>query len=261
MSGALEFTDEEIAIIEALYSASDAAARREFVRDALDLQPGEEVISIGCGPRFETAGLAETVGTDGRVFGIDSSEGMLDLAEQQCGDLQRVTHEQGDAVNLSVDDDRFDVAVSVQVIEYLENVEAGVTELARVLKPGGRAVVYATDWDSVVWHSSDRELMRRVLEAWQDHCARPRVASELGRYFRYVGLKIDSVEPYSILNTRLTEDTYAYYLLDLIKDYVADHDSIGPEEAASWADDLRTIDERGETFFNQTSYLYRLRVP
>lgn len=261
MTDELEFTDEEIRIIEALYAASDAVERRQFVRGALDLQQGEEVISIGCGPGFETAGLAEVVGTDGRVYGIDKSEGMLTLAEQQCSGLPQVTHEQGDAVDLPVDDDRFDVAVSVQVIEYLEKVETGVTELARVLKPGGRAAVYATDWDSVVWHSSDRDRMRRVLEAWQDHCARPHVASALGRYFRDVGLTVKSVEPYSILNTRLTEDAYAYYLLDLIEEYVADHDDIGPKEAEAWASDLRDIDEHGHTFFNQTSYLYSLQAP
>lgn len=43
MSDALEFTDEEIRIIKGLYTAADSAKRRQFVRDALDLQSGEEV--------------------------------------------------------------------------------------------------------------------------------------------------------------------------------------------------------------------------
>lgn len=67
MTDALEFTDEEIKTIKALYTAGDAADRRQFVRDVLDLRPGEEVISIGCGPGFETAGLAEAVGAKFRV--------------------------------------------------------------------------------------------------------------------------------------------------------------------------------------------------
>lgn len=71
MTDALAFTEEEIRIIKGLYTAADSAARRQFVRDALELQSGEAVLSIGCGPGFETAGLAEPVGTDGRVLGID----------------------------------------------------------------------------------------------------------------------------------------------------------------------------------------------
>jgi ubiquinone/menaquinone biosynthesis C-methylase UbiE len=260
MTDDLTFTDEEVQRLEALYTSSDAAERRQFVRDALHLQPGEDVIAVGCGPGFETAGLAEAVGTDGGVYGIDTSEAMLNLANERCGGLPQVTHEQGDAVDLHADEDRFNAAVCVQVIEYIEEVDAAVAELARVLKPGGRAAVYATDWDSVVWHSSDRNRMARVLAAWEDHCAWPHVASQLGSHVRDAGLTVESVEPFPILNTRLTEDTFGYYLLELIKDYVADHDQIGPEEAEVWASDLRDIDERSQTFFNQTSYLYRLQA-
>lgn len=46
MTDALEFTDEEIRIIKGAYTATDSAERRQFVRDALELQPGENVISI-----------------------------------------------------------------------------------------------------------------------------------------------------------------------------------------------------------------------
>jgi ubiquinone/menaquinone biosynthesis C-methylase UbiE len=260
MTDALRFTDEEIRTIEALYTSADAAKRRQFVRDALALHPGDDVVSIGCGPGFETAGLADVVGADGRVYGIDKSEGMLTLADQRCGERPHVTHEQGDAVAVPVDDDRFDAAVCVQVIEYVEDVDAAVTELARILKPGGRAAIYATDWDSVVWHSSDRDRMKRVLAAWEDHCARPHLASRLGTNVRDAGFTVDAVEPFPILNTRLTEDTFGYYLLDLVAEYVADHDDVGPEEATAWASDLRDIDERSRTFFNQTSYLYRLQA-
>ena len=261
MTDALDFTDEEIHLLKELYTASDTAKRRQFVSDALELQPGEEVISIGCGPGFETAGLAKTVGTDGRVQGIDKSEGMLALAEQQCDELSRVTHEQGDATDLPVRDDDFDAAVCVQVIEYIEEVDAAIAELARVLKPGGRAAVYATDWDSVVWHSTDPDRMARVLTAWEDHCAWPHIASQLGSRFREAGLSIESVEPFPILNIRLTEDVFGYYLLDLIEEYVSSHDDIGPEMAEAWANDLREIDELGQTFFNQTTFLYWVDNP
>lgn len=261
MTDDLAFTDEEVKRLEAMYASSDAAERRRFVRDALALESDEGVIAVGCGPGFETAGISEAVGTGGRVHGIDSSEAMLDLADHRCRELEQVTHEQGDAVALPVDDDRFDAAVCVQVVEYVEEVDAAIAELGRMLKPGGRAGVYATDWDSVVWHSSDRDRMARVLAAWEDHCALPHVASRLSGHVRDAGLVVDAVEPFTFLSLELTEDAFGYHALDFIEAYVADHDAIGPTEAEAWADDLRDIDERGETLFNQTSYLYRLHKP
>ncbi|MCW8172576.1 methyltransferase domain-containing protein [Natrialba swarupiae] len=59
-------------------------------------------------------------------------------------------------------------------VEYdVDNLEAAIDELARVLRPGGRAVVYHTDWDSLVWRSTNRSRANRVLEAVSNHCPRP----------------------------------------------------------------------------------------
>jgi ubiquinone/menaquinone biosynthesis C-methylase UbiE len=55
----------------------------------------------------------------------------------------------------------------VPVYEYVDDLNAALAELYRVLDSDGRAVVYATDWDSLVWHASNRERAARVLDAWK----------------------------------------------------------------------------------------------
>jgi hypothetical protein len=100
-----------------------------------------------------------------------------------------------------------------------------------------------------------------VLTAWEDYCARPQVASALGSRCRDAGFTVEFVEPFSVLNTRLTPETFGHYQLEIVEEYVAAHDEIALETVAAWADDLRAIDDRGETFFSQTSALYGLRVP
>jgi ubiquinone/menaquinone biosynthesis C-methylase UbiE len=96
--------------------------------------------------------MAGEVGTDGRVHGIDPSESMLASARRRDAPVEFGT---GDALALPFPDEHFDVAVCTQVYEYVEDIAAALVEARRVLRPGGRLLVLDTDWDSIVWHSSD----------------------------------------------------------------------------------------------------------
>lgn len=251
--------DEETAQLEAAALQTPAmVGRRQLVSELLDLQPGETVLSIGCGPGFEPAALADS---DGVVHAIDRSDIMLARAARYCGDLSHVTYAQADARALPVASETFDAATAVQVYEYVEDIQTAVAELVRVLRPGGRAVVCDADFDSFVWHSADRERMERVIDAWHDHRPRPHLGTQLASYLRTAGLAIERIQPYSILNTQFDENTFVYYLSQFIERFVADHAAIGPDEATAWADDLQTAEEAGKTFFNYTLYLYVVRKP
>lgn len=55
-------------------------------------------------------------------------------------------------------------SISMQVVEYIPDADLGMREMARVLKPGGRALAVATDWDALVCHSENPPRMQRVLQ-------------------------------------------------------------------------------------------------
>lgn len=254
------YDEEESKRLEAIYTSPSAAERRQLVRDRLELQPGESVLSIGCGPGFEPAELAEAVGENGRIHGIDLSEAMLAMADHRCADLPHVTLEEADAVDLPVPDESFDAAVSVQVYAYVDDVDTAVTELHRVLRPSGRAAVYSTDWDTFIWHSSDRARMDRAITTWTDVYTNPHLGSQLASYFDDAGLVVEHIEPNSILNTQL-KGTFAGFLLDLFRGQMEADDALEPREIETWEQDLKDLDEAGETFFNLTQYLYLVRKP
>lgn len=261
MGDTLDYDEAEARQEEAIYRTPAAAARRELVRELLAPEPGDEVLSIGCGPGFEPAEIGWAVGSAGHVHGIDQSRAMLELARERCGPLPAVELSRASAVDLPTPDGSVDAAVAVQVLEYIESVAPAVSELARVLRPGGAAVVCDADFASLVWRSPNPERMRRVLDAFDDHCPQPRLGSSLARHLREAGLTVDRVEPNAIVNTALDEGTFVYHLMQFIEDYAADHEDIGPTAAAAWTDDLREQDAHGETFFSFTQYCYLVHKP
>lgn len=259
MGDPIGYTESEASREEATYRTPSISARRRLVREALDLEAGETVLSLGCGPGFEPAELADPVGPDGLVYGIDRSEAMLALARRRCDDRPGVRLARGDVVDLPVADGSVDAAVAVQVYEYVEDLGAALAELRRVLRPGGRAVVYDTDFDSLVWRAADRERAERVLDAFDDHCPRPHLGSRLRPHLREAGLTVEAVEPNTILDTRLEEGAFGYHLMEAVRDYVVDRDLVDAGTADAWVADLRERERRGETFFSLTQYLHLVR--
>lgn len=124
-----------------------AAAAADLVWQLLDLQPGMSVLDVGCGHGL----LANTLAARGcRVTGLDSSTVFLDRARADAAALAvDVTYVQGDMRELPEWTDRFDRLVNwTTAYGYFDDAtnRAVLTEMARVLRPGGRL---AMDLDNV----------------------------------------------------------------------------------------------------------------
>jgi SAM-dependent methyltransferase len=247
--------------VEALYESPDAIRRRGWVLALAELRPGERVLDVGCGPGFLASEMGAAVGSAGRVDAIDNSPPMLELARARCAGQSWVTLHHADAERLDFADSEFDAVVAVQVHEYVPDVEAAIRELQRVLRPGGRALVVATDWDSIVWSSGDRGRMSRVLSAWEEHLAHPHLPCHLGSLLDKTGLALRRCEVFVQLNPVFDARTYSYGLLDLIHRFVPGRRGVTREEADSWAGELRGRGEAGEYFFSLNQYLFLATKP
>jgi arsenite methyltransferase len=177
MSG-LTYSGKAAEKLIAAYQTPEMMRQRDTTLQRLSLTPGERVIDIGCGPGFLCESIAAAVGPTGRVVGIDISEELIDFAikDKSSGSIE---YRVGSAINLPAKPAQFDVAVSTQAIEYVADADAVLREMFRVLRPGGRAFVVDTDFDSWIWQVTDVARMAQVMKAWETHCADPRLPRTL----------------------------------------------------------------------------------
>lgn len=258
MSEGVEFDDEDvIAGLEQLYQTPSMVERRRLVRDALALSPGEAVLSVGTGPGFEARGLAEAVGDTGHVHGLDNEQAMLAVARDRCADQPWVTFEQGDAVDLPMDTGTFDAAVAVQVYEYVPDLNAALGELYRVLRPGGRAVVFDSDWGTLTWHAADEARNARMISAFDAHCPHPRLARTLKPRLEQADFQVTRQDVYVHFETEFDEDrSISAGLLPLVRDFLVLQANLDTAEVDAWVDDVHRRAAAGEYFFSFNQYLF-----
>jgi ubiquinone/menaquinone biosynthesis C-methylase UbiE len=105
-----------------------------------DLQPGEQVVDLGCGAGFDAFLAAKSVGPDGFVIGIDMTAEMINRAEENAKKLgvENTEFRLGEIERLPVKDSSADVVLSNCVINLSPDKSAVYGEIFRILKPGGR---------------------------------------------------------------------------------------------------------------------------
>ena len=111
---------------------------RKRAADLAALQPGGSALDVATGTGDLAIELARRVGPQGRVIGSDFSEAMLDLARKKTSEVQ---FEWGNALELPYEDGSFDAVTVGFGARNFSDLRAGLSEMARVTKPGGRVVV------------------------------------------------------------------------------------------------------------------------
>jgi demethylmenaquinone methyltransferase/2-methoxy-6-polyprenyl-1,4-benzoquinol methylase len=116
---------------------------RERAAARTGLGAGDAALDVCCGTGDLALELAKLVTPGGHVVGSDFSEPMLDLARDKAAGRSAagVRFEWADALELPYDGERFDAVTVGFGVRNLADLDRGLREMARVLKPGGRAVI------------------------------------------------------------------------------------------------------------------------
>lgn len=148
-----EWTDKEtwyLTEIQAFFAARAARWDRRFGDDgpayahavaSAAIKPGSVVADVGCGTGRALIPLRDAVGPDGVVLGLDVTAEMLDVARPAAASVHAGLI-LADARSLPLRDGCLDVTFTAGLITHLPDIVAGLAELARITRSGGRLVLF-----------------------------------------------------------------------------------------------------------------------
>jgi demethylmenaquinone methyltransferase/2-methoxy-6-polyprenyl-1,4-benzoquinol methylase len=137
--------DRVAGVYDLMNSAMSAGLHHEWRERAVDraeVGPGSDALDLACGTGDLAFALRRRIGPDGRVVGSDFSEAMLEIARRKSGE-QGLAVEFGwaDVLDLPYGDESFDAVTIGFGARNLADLDKGLSEMARVLRPGGRLVI------------------------------------------------------------------------------------------------------------------------
>ncbi len=128
------------------------------------VRPGERVVDVGCGAGIDSLIAARMAGPEGAVVGVDMTPAMLERARAGAAEagVRNVAFHEGLAESLPVADGWADVVISNGVLNLFPDKLAGLREMARVLKPGGRLQV-----GDILVQKSVGDKAKRDINLWK----------------------------------------------------------------------------------------------
>jgi ubiquinone/menaquinone biosynthesis C-methylase UbiE len=233
-------------------SASPAEMKvRERYLELLAAKSGEIVIDVGAGAGVITAEIARLVAPGGRVFAIDPSAGLLDVARattREAGIGHLVDIRVADGRDLPFGLSAFDAAFCRWVLLHVDGPEKVIAEMRRVTRRGGRVISVEADWETAMVHPGDRDITRRILNNSADRQVDPWVARRLPALFASQGFAEMDVETIVATDEGGGDRAWLEYLYERAALAVA-AGLITREEAIKW---MATLDDG----FNNKNFLF-----
>ncbi|RJO70014.1 class I SAM-dependent methyltransferase [Nocardia panacis] len=183
--GYWESDDDRTPLLEAINRLTD------IVCGMLDLQPGQQVLDIGCGVGEPAITLAQR--TDVNITGVTNSRWQVYEGTRRAnaaGLRGQVRIEFGDAAALSYPDNSFDAALAFESLPHAQDRGQWLREMARVVRPSGRVVLTEFTCDDAL--SSDEAAILRGVGLQP-----PTTEHEVVEDVRRSGLLVDEVRPCS----------------------------------------------------------------
>lgn len=169
-----------------------------------ELHEGEIVLDLGSGGGIDVLLSARRVGSEGKAYGLDMTDDMLDLARknQREAGVENAEFLKGDIEAIPLPDESVDVIISNCVINLSADKPRVLREAYRVLRPGGRFGV-----SDVVVRGEVPAEVRRSLELWVGCVAGALEEREFERMLRDVGFENAEIEPTRIYEV---EEAHAF---------------------------------------------------
>jgi ubiquinone/menaquinone biosynthesis C-methylase UbiE len=243
--------ESRVRLLDLAEALPGAAALRRRGYELLSLPAGSSVVDVGCGTGRAAAELAAR---DVRPVGVDLDGEMVAEARRRWPGLDLRT---GDAYRLPLDDGSVAGYRADKVFHELADPRRALAEAARVLAPGGVAVLVGQDWDAFVIDADDRPLTRAIVHARADTITNPWAARRYRALLLAAGFRDPTVEVHTAV---LTDPAMLPILLGLGA-AARDAGAVTQDQADSWMDEHRRRARDGRMFLAVPLFLASARRP
>jgi Methylase involved in ubiquinone/menaquinone biosynthesis len=213
---------------------SKAQERLQMIHD-LRLQPGSLIVDAGCGPGLWTPLLAQAIGLEGQILGIDIDSASLTTAQSRSNAnwyRQQVHYKQATLEKIPADYGSVDVIFSANVSQYLDDPVATFAAMGPYLKCGGRLVIKDIDFGTLAFRGVDPSLQASIFQA-REQWERVRsahgyafedswIGSKLSGYLRAAGYVDIEERTYRIVRHSPLSEDYRFYLQGIVEWFVSE---------------------------------------
>jgi len=193
------------------------------VLDKARLRPGDSVVDLGAGHGLLAMKAARAVGPGGTVVALDTDPGCLDELRRGCDKIgtRSIVTVIGRMEDLPLESEKYSAVVCRSALIYTENLGAAVSEISRVLVPGGRFSVFEPLVGEMEWRADEGvsldEFLRLERIVFEEREPRPPDRDSLRRAFadRFGGVESLVVHHRVTFEGMRVEEIAGEYLYDL----------------------------------------------
>lgn len=257
--------EAEAAYLSAFVERGGPAAQRykTFSYDLLQLAPGMQVLDVGCGIGVDLPALAERVGEEGLVVGIDQNPLLLQTAQQAQEKRNNVRVSLGKAEQLPFAHRSFDGVRADRMLQYLAEPTVALTEMWRVLRPEGIVTLIEPDWQAIALYPAspaggdDDHTLHAIL---QRACAHPLIGRRLSGLLHQPGFLWDRISVQVETFTLTTwAEADALLVLSQTAQALSQAEPTLADDIRAWLQVVETASERGEFFVSMPLYFASAR--
>lgn len=221
----------------------------------LSLPPKARVLEVGCGTGAVLRSLARRSDFTGTAIGVDQCRPFLDIAStlaQTEGFGDRLTFQVGDAHKLDFPSGSFDIVVAHTLISHVTAPIAVLSEMARLVRPGGIVVVFDGDYASLTYAYRDHSFGQRMDVALANSTFNnPRIMRDLPRLLPGLGLELDAAWGEAVVE--IGQASYFKSFAETYVPYVKKSGMLPEQSIEAWHREQRQAMENG-TFFAACNY-------
>jgi ubiquinone/menaquinone biosynthesis C-methylase UbiE len=231
-----------IEFLDARKSFEGERAVKELIIEMLDLKPGAHVLDVGSGTGDDAREIASIVGLNGRVTGLDLNETLVAESRKRATESgSPVEFRRGDVRALDLPSASFDRVRTDRVLMFVPEIDEAISEIVRVLRPGGRVATSEIDHETHFIDSDRPNISRKFYAAFAAANPQPRLGRRLHRLLAKHGLGNVKTVPRVIRPPyAMFQRLYAGFIASAIR-----RGQLDKAEMDSWLGELAALEKSG----------------